>query len=108
MTIGGGGKPPVNGSNDFMSPVKTNKKMAPALSKTPRTASHQKIGVSNIGPGAYEASDFLTRDRSPNVNFGTTTRTNFVNKDANDRPGPGNYEVGPKSESKAFTMGGRP
>jgi hypothetical protein len=49
--------------------------------------------ISSPGPGAYNASDHLTRDKSPSIAVSSTKRNNFIHKEEASKPGPGNYDV---------------
>ena len=62
------------------------------------------------GPGAYEPSDNLTRDKSPQYKMGTTTKERSVSKEARDKPGPGHYDKHDHFGKNAVTysMRGKP
>jgi len=60
------------------------------------------------GPGSYDPAEFLTRDKSPNVKFGLTSRGDIVRKEDKQKPGPGMYEMGPKKSGTGFTIGSKP
>jgi len=59
------------------------------------------------GPGAYNASDYLTRDKSPSVAISQTKRNNFIMNEEASKLGPGNYEVTLKKEGPSYTIGGK-
>lgn len=57
--------------------------------KWPRTGIRSR---SEPGPGAYDASDDLTRPAAVKVGFGSSSREDWVSKHQRQMPGPGSYE----------------
>jgi hypothetical protein len=57
------------------------------------------------GPGAYEPTDQVVRDRTPTYGFGKTERTQIVAKEEKNKPGPGNYDMKNQNSSKSFKIG---
>lgn len=73
--------------------------------KSVRLSPSNKSNIFTPGPGAYEPSEKVVRDRTPNYGFGNTERTHIVDKEEKYKPGPGNYELGNQSTTKGFKIG---
>lgn len=55
------------------------------------TRREQKQDMSSPGPGGYDATTSLSKDRTPAYKISQSTRNDIVAKSIKDLPGPGAY-----------------
>jgi hypothetical protein len=75
------------------------------MSKASKNNNLDRDRIASPGPGAYNPNDFVTKDRSPNVDFSKTKRTNIVGQSSASGLGPGVYDVTPPKTAISYTMG---
>ena len=66
-----------------------------------------KMKSETPGPGNYEPSTSYVKDKTVSYKMGSSSRTNLVSKDEQNKPGPGNYDNRHKSfgsDAKSFTF----
>jgi hypothetical protein len=71
----------------------------------------ERIGNDNPGPGKYELSESLSKERTVTYKIGTSERVTIVSRESMNSPGPGAYdstkrESGPnvRKSSSNFTI----
>lgn len=66
-----------------------------------RTKTREMKTLEVPGPGTYDRSDMLIKNKAVTFKIGNSTREDLVSKSQKELPGPGNYEDG-----KTFGKGG--